>query len=480
MRLMVKTVNNMKRIFITSLLTIALAINGLAQGTNYSGTWYGTTEGGPFSMTYVFHIVQDDDSITLQWDSPMQKAYGLDATATITGDTLCIDMAIVKARYRATRGGDRLDGTFTQGDKSMRLRMTQNPDVMADRPQEALVLASKNKPYHSEEVTFTNGDITLAGTLTVPDAGSQFPAVVLLTGSGSLDRDENIFGHKGHLLLADALSRQGFAVLRYDKRGVGASTGGNCSDPVEDLAQDAMAAVRYAASRPEVDASRVGIVGHSEGAIIAIMNAAQYPNEIAYIVSMAGVGVPTYQFTLKQDKVMTSMMGVEKDEDEQQFYEQMYTIIGTETDSTALRQRMIQFLDNDTYYQKKLEALLAADSSYTASMVNEAFIEESTKAQTCKLLQYDPSANLKRIKCPMLAINGMLDFQVDCEENLGAISRHAPHATIKAYENLNHLFQDCSGEDNRLNYAGIRQTMAPQVLEDVVNWLHEAALHNTK
>ena len=463
----------MKRLFIASILTIATAVNGLAQSTNFGGTWYGTTEGGPFSMTYVFHIEQDDDSITVKWDSPLQKVSGLDATATITGDTLYIDMAIVQASYSATLAGDRLDGMFSQGDKSMRLRMTQNPDVAAERPQEALVLADIHKPYHSEEVTFTNGDITLAGTLTLPDAGSRFPAVVMLVGSGSLDRDENIFGHKGHLLLADALSRQGFAVLRYDKRGVGASTGGKCTDPVEELASDAMAAVRFVATRPEVDALRVGIVGHSEGGIIAIMNAAQYPDEIAYIVSMAGVGVPTYQFALKQDKVMTNMMGIEKDEDEQRFYEQVYTIIGTETDSIALRQRMLEFMEHDAYYQKKLEAMLAADTSYTASIINEAMIEQSTNPQTCKLLQYDPAVNLKRIKCPMLAVNGMLDLQVDSEDNLGAIARYVPHATIKAYENLNHLFQDCSHEDNRLNYAGIRQTMAPQVLEDVVTWLVE-------
>jgi len=470
----------MKGILISSLLTIVMAVNGLAQSTNYSGTWYGTTEGGPFSMTYVFHIEQDGDSITVKWDSPLQKAYGLDATATVTGDTLCIDMAIVEASYSATLAGDRLDGMFSQGDKFMRLRMTQNPDAAAERPQEALVLADTNKPYHSEEVTFSNGDITLAGTLTLPDAGSRFPAVVLLVGSGSLDRDENIFGHKGHLLLADALSRHGFAVLRYDKRGVGASTGGKCTDPVEDLAADAMAAVRYVAARPEVDNSQVGIVGHSEGGIIAIMNAAQYPDEVAYIVSMAGVGVPTYQYALKQDKVITSMMGVEKDEAEQRFYEQMYTIIGTETDSTALRQRMLDFMENDAFYQKKLEAMLAADTSYTASMINEAMIEQSTNAQTCKLLQYDPSVNLKRVKCPMLAVNGMLDFQVDYEDNLGAISRYVPHATIKAYENLNHLFQDCSMEDSRLNYAGIKQTMSPLVLEDVVNWLYDTAYHPNK
>ena len=465
----------MKHLLISSLLTIAVAVNAMAQHTDFSGTWYGTTEGGPFSMTYVFHIEQDDDSITVKWDSPIQKAYGLDATATITGDTLCIDMAIVHASYSATLAGDRLDGRFLQGDKSMRLHMTQNQDETAERPQEALVLADTHKPYRSEEVTFTNGDISLAGTLTLPDEGSRFPAVVLLVGSGSLDRDENIFGHKGHLLLADALSRQGFAVLRYDKRGVGASTGGKSTDPVEELAQDAMAAVRFVAARPEVDASRVGIVGHSEGGIIAIMNAAQYPDEIAYIVSMAGVGVPTYQFALKQDKVMNNMMGIEKDEDEQRFYEQMYTIIGTETDSTALHHRMLEFIENDAFYQKKLEAMLAADTSYTASIINEAMIEQSTNAQTCKLLQYDPSVNLKRVKCPMLAVNGMMDFQVDYEDNLGAISRYVPHATIKAYENLNHLFQDCSREDSRLNYAGIRQTMAPQVLEDVVNWLVRTA-----
>lgn len=462
----------MKRSLITSLLSIATVATVMVQSANFNGTWRGTTQGGPYSSTYVFHIEHNDDSIAVTWDYPMQKnARGLAATATVINDTLSIDMPIIQASYNATMDGDVLNGMFVQGGRSLRLRMTQNADESAEGPQETAVLSDTNKPYHSEEVTFTNGDITLAGTLTLPNTGRRFPAVVMLVGSGSLDRDENIFGHKGHLLLADALTRNGFAVLRYDKRGVGASVGGNCTDPIEQLADDAMAAVRFLSARPEVDASRVGILGHSEGGIIAIMNAAHYPDEIAYIVSMAGVGVPGYQFALKQQSVMEDMMGVEKDEEEQRFTERMYTIIGTSTDSIVLHQRLLVFLDQDPYYQKYLEQVLATDSSYTASDVNEAMIEQSTDAKTCFTLQYDPAQNLMRIKCPMLAVNGALDYQVDCEDNLGAISRFAPHATVKAYENMNHLFQTCNGRDNMLDYAGNPETMSPVVIEDIVAWL---------
>ena len=467
----------MKHIFFTSVLTIVMATMAMAQSTNFSGTWYGTTEAGPFSSSYVFHIEHNGDSIAVKFDSPMQKAFGYDVTATINGDTLNIDIPIIQSSYSTTLVGNHLDGMFnSQQDKTYRLRMTHDNAEVTNRPQEAAVLADANKPYHSEDITITNGDITLAGTLTIPNKGKRFPAVVLLTGSGMLDRDENIFGHKGHLLLADALARQGFVVLRYDKRGVGASIGGQCTDPLAQLAEDAMAAVRFAAARPEVDASRVGIVGHSEGGNIAIMNAAKYPDEIAYIVTMAGVGVPGYQISLNQSAAMDSIMGIDHDNPKEHFAEQMYTILGTETDSTALRQRILDLLNTDAYYQNYLEAALAADTAHTASDYNEAMIEAYTSLQACEWLRMDPAKDLKHIKCPMLAVNGALDFQVDSEDNLGAIARYAPHATVKSYENLNHLFQDCSGQDNLLNYAGISETMAPVVINDITAWLKHVAM----
>lgn len=303
----------MKRLIITSLLSILLFSNISAQCFN--GTWHGVTAGGPYSLPLVFHIEQTADSITVTWDSPTQKSFDLPATAIINGDTLSIDLSIIRSAFEGTLDGDDIIGEFNQGGKIFSLRLTQNDDAPY-RPQEALIEADVNKPYHSEDVTFTNGDITLAGTLTFPNAGNYFPAVVLVVGSGSLDRDENIFGHKGHLLLADALSRHGFAVLRYDKRGVGASTGGKPTDPTDDLAGDAMAAVRYVSARPEVDASHIGILGHSEGGIIAIKNAAKYPDELAFIVSMAGVGLPIYEFNIRQQDVMNRMMHVERSEEE--------------------------------------------------------------------------------------------------------------------------------------------------------------------
>lgn len=461
----------MKRIIFSLLLTIAMVANSMAQRASFNGSWYGTLAGGPYSMNLVFHISQQGDSVAVTWDSPMQQAYGLDATATIDNDSLSIDMPIVQATYQARLAGDRLTGWYSQGDMNMKLSMTQDSNYLADRPQVAAILADTHKPYRSEDVTLTNGDITLAGTLTLPNEGDKFPGVVLVVGSGMLDRDESMFGHKAHLLLADALSRQGFAVLRYDKRGVGASTGGHCTDPTAQLAGDAMAAVRYLASRPEVDASRVGILGHSEGGIIAIMNAAQYPDEIAFIVSMAGVGLPHYEYALTTKWDIERVMGINRDEAEKRFYEKVYAIIGTERDTTVMRERMLAMLAEDPYYQHYLEQALLKYPEYTASDFNEAMVEQNITPENCEMLQYDPAWDLEHVKCPMLAVNGALDFQVGSDANLAAISRHVPHATVKAYENLNHLFQDCSGQDSLLDYAGIKETMSPVVIEDIVTWL---------
>lgn len=458
----------MKRLIITSLLSILLFSNISAQCFN--GTWHGVTAGGPYSLPLVFHIEQTADSITVTWDSPTQKSFDLPATAIINGDTLSIDLSIIRSAFEGTLDGDDIVGEFNQGGKIFSLRLTQNDDAPY-RPQEALIEADVNKPYHIEDVTFTNGDITLAGTLTLPNAGNYFPAVVLVVGSGSLDRDENIFGHKGHLLLADALSRHGFAVLRYDKRGVGASTGGKPTDPTDDLAGDAMAAVRYVSARPEVDASHIGILGHSEGGIIAIKNAAKYPDELAFIVSMAGVGLPIYEFNIRQQDVMNRMMHVERSEEERHLVNQVLTIVGTESDTTAMREHLRNYFATDPVVEQYVELYQAQDSSITASDVIEAMVEEYTTEEYVKLMQDDPTENLKSIKCPMLAVNGALDCQVGSEDNLGAIARYVPHATVKSYENLNHLFQTCSGWDGSIDFAGISETMAPQVIQDIVTWL---------
>lgn len=457
----------MKKPSFKSMIGLAImmvaSLSNVAHGQDFNGTWEGTVEAGVYSLTLVFHIEQTDQGVTFTWDSPDQGAFNLPATATITGNELDVDIPDSYAKYKGTLEGNTLDGVFTQMGTNFPLRLTRKvgKDDNNRRPQEAAIEADANKPYHAEEVTFTNDGITFAGTLTLPNSGNQFPAVVLIAGSGPHDRNEEVFNHKPFLVLADALSRNGFAVLRYDERGVGATVGGNPLAPTEPLATDAMAALRYLKSRPEVDASRAGLMGHSEGGMIAIMNAAKHPDEVPFIVSLAGTGVDGVELGMQQVKLLGKAMGKEPDSAALRLNEELFKIIAAEKDSVTLRNKMIAF------YQSHPEQLEELGDKMTIDQ-----LVDMTLITSC-IFQYDPTENLKRVKCPMLAINGMLDAQVACEENLSAIKRLVPHATVKPYEGLNHFFQTCSGWLGSTQYAVIRETMAPQVLEDIVNWLQD-------
>ena len=460
----------MKRLSITLLLSIAMLTNAMAQNPDFNGAWKGALEAGPMSLSIVFHIEQTNDSVIFTWDSPDQKAFDLPAIATIRGNELNVDIAEAYASYKGKLENDTLVGIFTQFGTDYPLRMTRNTGN--DRPQEAAIEADQNKPYHSENVTFTNGDMTLAGTLTVPNTGSRFPAVVFVHGTGLLDRDENISGHKPFLLMADALSRNGFVVLRYDKRGAGEShTNGPINVETALMADDAMAAVRYLATRPEVDASQVGILGHSEGGVIAFMNAANYSDEIAYIVSMAGVGVSGLELAKNQSRMISYTMGVEPDEEAQSFNDQLLDIIATETDSLTMRQQLQELIVNNPAQQKAIENFKAIDPTITAEEINEMTLARLMSPDTRGLVKYDPTKYLTNIKCPTLAINGTLDCQVACDDNLVAIAHLVPHATVRKYEGLNHFFQTCDGWVGSSNYAVIQETMNPQVINDIVTWL---------
>ena len=439
---------------------ISMVANAMAQNANFNGSWKGILDAGPYSLTIVFNIQQTDEGVAITWDSPDQGAYGLPATATISGNELNVDLPESYASYMGTLVGDTLDGTFTQGGNAP-LRMTRkdvNDDDQNNRPQEAAIEADTNKPYRSEEVSFTNDGIFFSGTLTIPKTGRNFPAVVLVAGSGPHDRDENVFGHKPFLLLADALSRNGFVVLRYDERGVGATDGGNPYAPTEPLATDAMAALRYLKTRPEVNAAQVGIMGHSEGGMIAIMNAAKHPDEVAYIVSLAGTGVSGLDLGKQQTRLIKKTMGEEYSDEDMRLSDEMLSIIAAEKDSVTLRNKLIAFYENNPEAQEKIEGMTIEQ------VVDMAFI-------TSCVIQYDPTENLKLVQCPMLAINGTLDCQVSCKENLEAIAHLVPHATVRAYEGLNHFFQTCDDWVGSSQYALIHETINPQVLEDIVTWL---------
>ncbi len=264
-------------------VTISLAAQEI------TGSWSGTLNVMGNRLPVVFNISRTDSLYSTTMDSPAQNAFGVPTTkTTFSGNRLEIVATGLGIFYQGTVQEDSIIGTFNQGGIPFPLVLKQSGKPLLNRPQEPL----PPFPYRSEEVKFPNkkDEIELSGSLTIPDSTGRFPAVVLIAGSGPHDRDETIFGHKPFLVIADHLTRNGFVVLRYDKRGIGNSTGDYQGATTRDFAADAAAAVAYLKTRREVMQSAIGLIGHSEGGLIAPMVASSGKHDIRFIVLMAGMG----------------------------------------------------------------------------------------------------------------------------------------------------------------------------------------------
>ncbi len=338
---------------------------------------------------------------------------------------------------------------------------------LTPRPQEP----TAPFPYRVEEVTFDNpvANITLAGTLTMPNEGAGFPAVVLITGSGAQNRDEEAFGHRPFLVLSDYLTRRGIAVLRYDDRGVGASGGTLTTDDTSaDFATDVATALDYLATRPEIDHTRTGIAGHSEGGSIAFMVAAAHPAQVAFVVSMAGPGVNGYEISIMQAKDLTLVSGAGE----------------AMADAAAEKQRAdLAFLYSHT--QEKVNAQFDQIVARTVpgfdalpeamrEMVRQQ-LRASNSTWARFFITHDPASDLADVKCPVLALNGTKDVQVRASVNLAAIEAGLAAGgntaiTVIEYPGLNHLFQTAV-TGNTGEYSVIEETFSPRALEDIAAWI---------
>ncbi len=317
--------------------------------------------------------------------------------------------------------------------------------------------------YVSQDVAFENEEahITLAGTLTIPDSVGKFPAVLLIAGSGPHDRDETIFGHKPFLVLADYLTRHGIAVLRYDKRGVGKSTGDYAAATTTDFASDALAGVDYLMTLKAVDHGKIGLVGHSEGGMIAPV-VADKSNHVAFIVLMAGPGVSGYRTILSQlalidkasglsDSAVAAAVSLEK---------KILRVVMTEKDSARAAATLRNILET--------EANQTPDAA-------EASIGQLLSPWYESFLAYDPAPALRKVKCPVLAIWGSKDLQVPPSENMPAMRKALKSGGNKSFkvvelQGLNHLFQDAQ-TGSPLEYGIIKETISPKALDVITNWI---------
>ncbi|MDT8341477.1 MAG: CocE/NonD family hydrolase [Longimicrobiales bacterium] len=478
------------------------------------GGWRGTLRTGSAEFPVVFHVSAGPAGLSAAMDSPAQGAFGvpMDEVAAV-GDTLRLVLRSAGAGYRGVlREDGTLAGTWTQGAASLPLDLERvhgggEPDgertdasgaparERADRGAEpahegvgaapaAPDPAARPQtpappfPYRAEEVRFPNRAeaFELAGTLTLPEGAGPFPGVVLISGSGPQDRDESLMGHKPFAVLADHLTRSGIAVLRYDDRGVGGSGGDFASATSVELAGDAEAALAWLAARPEVDGERVGMVGHSEGGLIAPMVAARNP-AVAFVVLLAGTGMTGAEIILDQSRRIALAEGMEPERVERslEVNRALFQVVREEGGTEAGEARMRQILN----------AAIAAmtPGERTAAGLTEASREAWVNGQLAQLrspwlrhfLGYDPVPALEATRVPVLALNGELDLQVPHEGNLAAIRAALarggnPDYAVEALPGLNHLFQT-AGTGSPREYAHIEETMSPRVLERVSGWI---------
>lgn len=393
-------------------LIIGLACIGVTvSAQNIRGPWKGVLNAGNVKLNIVLHI--DNDSIC-RLNSPDQTSEDIPGqVAYISEDSVLVKVPKLMVLYGGKLHDGKLKGTFIQGISALPLTLEPG-ELVRNRPQ----TPQPPFPYKTEEVTFTNtkADATLAGTLTVPKDGAKC-VLLMVTGSGAQNRDEEVFGHSPFAVIADRLARAGIATLRYDDRATGKSVGGK--DPnitTKDFAEDALAGIEWL--RKDGRFKKVGLLGHSEGGTIAFMLGAQ--KKLDFIVSLAGTSVKGDSVLLEQNKAIAGIMAKN-------------LTIEKLRDMPAIKQSpwMMWFLD------------------------------------------YDPQADIAKVKCPVMAIYGSKDCQVLASQNLPALRRTLPknkYHLIKEYPDLNHLFQHCqTGMPNE--YGQIEETISEEVLSEIVSWL---------
>ncbi len=431
------------------------------------GVWQGALEGNGMRLRLQLHVSHDDQKqLVAALDSPDQGVSGLPAIHVIQKDaSFHFEIPVVSGVYDGTLNAAKtaITGSWTQNNVEQKLDFRRSDQLLElVRPQNPV----KPYPYKEEEIAFPNGKakISLAGTLTLPRAPGPFPAAVLLSDSGPHDRDESIVGHRPFLVLADHLTRKGIAVLRFDKRGIGKSTGDYANATTEDFAGDAEAALVYLKTRKEVDPKKTGLIGHGEGGVIAPLVAA-HSSDVAWIVLLAGPGLNGEDTLLLQSELILKTAGVDDEQiaKTREFNKQTYALVRQEKDTATLQAKLSDLVENSGMSASLPPAAL---QSQVRLMVSPWFRFS---------LDYDPVPTLQKTVCPVLALNGEKDLQVAPKENLAKIQKALQDGGNKDFQTaelpgLNHLFQH-SPTGSPTEYGSILETMAPEALNAASDWV---------
>jgi pimeloyl-ACP methyl ester carboxylesterase len=441
-----------------------------------AGSWQGVLNTGAGELRIVFNLsLNENGNWKATMDSPDQGAMGIPlGDVLLTNDSIRIEAPALLGYYNGKiTSPSSSEGTWYQAGRSFKLDLEKREEaIVLNRPQEP----RPPYPYMEEELRFQNKKegFMLAGTLSLPEGPGPFPAVILVSGSGSQNRDEEIFGHKPFRVIADHLTRNGIAVLRYDDRGVGKSGGNAAGSTTEDLAEDARGALDFLFTRDDIDPARIGIIGHSEGGMIAFMLASALEN-LRFVVSMAGPGVDGKTILLDQSEHIARLSGVAPAilEDNRYVMNGVYERMIANISYEDWKEETLNFT-TAFYAEKAVGSYSEADIEGIRSTLL-ASIPESSYAWMRYFVMFDPAALFTGISCPVLALNGEKDSQVLPEQNIAAIKmgleRAGNHVSdTMILPGLNHLFQNCiTGLPNE--YATIEETFDPATLELISNWI---------
>ena len=430
--------------------------------TSMEGTWQGSLEAGAVKLRVGVHIAKNEKGEwTSTFDSIDQGAMGLPVkVTTVSGATLHFEMPGMRLTFdgKLSADGTQIAGTMTQGVALPIVLKRVEKIATLNRPQ----TPKPPFPYDAIDVLYENKLGKLAGTLTIPHGSGPFPAAIMITGSGPENRDEEIFGHKPFWIIADYLSRRGIAVLRLDDRGVGGSAGNSTRETIGEMATDVLPGVDFLKARKDIDAKKIGVIGHSEGGIVGPL-AASRSSDIAFVVMLAGTGVTGEQVMYLQAELIAKASGAPD---------------AAIAQNRAVQEMIFKAARSDQDEAAALESFRADWQKAHGSApgpVLESQLKSVLAPEIRSFAFYDPAESLRKVKVPVLALNGSRDLQVPPAQNLPAIKAALTSGGNKDFETvelsgLNHLFQTCQkctvGE-----YGTLEETFSPKALEVMGDWL---------
>jgi uncharacterized protein len=463
----------------------------LSEAQSITGTWQGSLDVQGNKIPIVFHIKKDSSNKWIgSFDSPSQHAFNLPCSEVIIKeDSVILMMAMINGKYAGLVNVDKtqITGAWFQGPGSLPLMVKKTSDTAVVKEQKRPQTPKPPFPYHSDDVVYTNADqsIQFGGTLTYPISDAKklaeiktYPAVILITGSGQQDRDETLFGHKPFSVIADYLTKKGFVVLRIDDRGIGKTTGNFSDANTLDFAKDLEAGIDFLEKQPMVTQNKIGLIGHSEGGMIAPIVAGKR-KDINFIVLLAGPGIPIIDLMQQQMEAVSISNG--ESPAEARANSQLMHIVWEEAIKYGNSATVQQIHTKIESWSKTLDtATLAKFKSRDSASIDKQ-ITQALSALNGKwykyFISYNPQPYLEKLDCKVLALNGSKDVQVIAVSNLKGIKESLQKSKSPKYDvleipGLNHLFQTCIA-CNPAEYNDLEESFSPKALEIMGNWLQE-------